>query len=327
MPCKRACNNGDGAGRTRPPGARRHRAAAWRRGGRDRRTEAAAAPGHAARVAGDGRVVGPALRRAVGRRPARRPGRGVAEPGLPAAPAAAPGGRDRRPAAGLRARGARGAGRRRPFRALLRVRQARRRPAGRGRRVRRRARVLPGRGVRGVRRPRVGAERRDPSRRAAREGAGGPASTRCSRWATRPRSSPSSRRWSPSTRCASGVAAARPRPVPVGPHARGAAARRDRAALMRDELGLDLSPALRELESRVLTDDPTLALPSTEARARVRAAPARRDDVVGRSGRRARGTRRAAARAPLADAHRAGWGGQDPARAPARKRPVERARR
>jgi predicted ATPase/DNA-binding SARP family transcriptional activator len=43
--------------------------------------------------------------------------------------------------------------------------------------------------------------------------------------------------------------------------------------LMRDELGLELSAVLRDLESRVLTDDPTLLLPAAEARTPTRRRP------------------------------------------------------
>ncbi len=56
-------------------------------------------------------------------------------------------------------------------------------------------------------------------------------------------------------------------------------------ALLRDELGLDPSPALRELETRLLTDDPTLA-PASRAPRRappVRRRPAEPTGLVGRT--------------------------------------------
>ena len=54
-------------------------------------------------------------------------------------------------------------------------------------------------------------------------------------------------------------------------------------ALMREELGLDPSPVLRELESRVLNDDPTLLQPPVAARRSVmRQVPAESTRLVGR---------------------------------------------
>jgi predicted ATPase/DNA-binding SARP family transcriptional activator len=53
--------------------------------------------------------------------------------------------------------------------------------------------------------------------------------------------------------------------------------------LLRDELGLGLSPGMRELEARVLADDPTLLLPSAEPRpAKRRPPPAGTTRLVGR---------------------------------------------
>jgi predicted ATPase/DNA-binding SARP family transcriptional activator len=56
-------------------------------------------------------------------------------------------------------------------------------------------------------------------------------------------------------------------------------------ALMRDELGLELPPALRELETRILTDDPTLLLGSSLAQPSVRRPlPVASSTLVGREG-------------------------------------------
>ncbi len=54
--------------------------------------------------------------------------------------------------------------------------------------------------------------------------------------------------------------------------------------IMRDELGLDLSPTLRELETRVLTEDPALLVPTPDpARGRAGRLPADGTRLVGRT--------------------------------------------
>ena len=97
--------------------------------------------------------------------------------------------------------------------------------------------------------------------------------------------------------------------------------------LLRDELGLEPSPALRELEARVLTDDPTLQQPSVASRrATPRRLPAETTQLVGRT-ERGRRARHPGAERPAPDPDRPGRGRQDPVGTPVGERDVGRARR
>ena len=89
------------------------------------------------------------------------------------------------------------------------------------------------------------------------------------------------------------------RPVPVAvARPRRCGASRPCVPLLRDELGLEPSPALRELEARVLTDDPTLLhVERGAAPPRRRRLPVETTQLVGRDDELG-DTRRAAARAP-----------------------------
>ncbi len=305
-------------------------ARARRRAGRARRAEAARPARAAARqppARRDGRA---AHRRALGRGSARV-GRPVAAGLRPrAAPRARRGAdRDRRPRLPRRRR--RGRARPRPLRAHARARPGRSRSGPPGRRGGRPARGARGLARAGARRP-AGGDRGAPPRPSASRSCGSARSSfattrssRCGRHDAVVAELEASRR---STRTASGSSSSGcSRSTAATARPRRSRSYREAREVLAEDLGLDPSPALQELERAILRQDPSLAAPEAPTRS-TRPLPVPPTPLVGRrlelgGGQRAVPRRGRAAR----HAHRPGRDGQDAARARGRARARARAPR